>query len=168
MLLTRIKVRIVVHGAPAEAKEVIITALKRTEFRQSAEMPLANQTGAIARLLQQRRQGRMIRRQADIRATCPWLLEPKPQPILVATGDQRETCRGADGRIGVTLKEAHSSGGDLINIGRGEVATSITGHVGIAEVVSQNEDDVRWLRRRLGIGADGTGRQRSRPGRGIA
>src|SRR6185295_15551337 len=127
MLMTRINVRVVVHRAPAETEEVIITALERAEFWQSAEMPLANQTGAIAGLLQQRRQGRMIRRQADIRATCQWLLEPKPQPILVAASDQRETRRGADGRIGVTLKEAHSSGGDLINIGRGEVATSVTG-----------------------------------------
>jgi hypothetical protein len=66
------------------------------------------------------------------------------------------------------LKEAHSSGGDAVNIGRGEVAASVTGHVGIAEVVGQNEDDVRRLRRRLGIGTDGTGRERSRPGGGIA
>src|SRR5262245_4804573 len=109
----------------------------------------------------------MIRRQADIRVARPWLLEPKPQPILVAAGDQRETRGGADGRISVALKEAHASRGDAVNIGRGEVAASIRGHVGIAEVVGENKDDVRRLRRRLGISTDGTGRERSCPDGGI-
>jgi hypothetical protein len=44
------------------------------------------------------------RRQADIRVARPWLLEPQPQPILVAAGDQRETRSGADGRISVGWK----------------------------------------------------------------
>src|SRR6202048_2793758 len=168
MLLTRADVRVIVDGAAAETKEVIITALERTEFRQSAQMPFADQAGAVARLLQQRWQGRMIGRQADIRVARPWLLEPQPQPILVAAGDQRETRSGAEGRIGVALKEAHSSRGDAVNIWRGEVAASVTGHVGIAEVVGKNKDDVRRPRCRLGIRRDAPRRERSRPEGGIA
>src|SRR5882724_3215521 len=111
----------------------------------------------------------MIRRQADICVVArPWLLEPQPEPILVAAGDQRETRGGADGGIGVALKEAHSSRGDAINIWRGEVAASVTGHVGIAEVVGKDKDDVRRLRGRLGIRTDTTGRKRSCPEGGIA
>src|SRR5215471_16135595 len=110
----------------------------------------------------------MIRRQADIRAARPWLLEPKPKPILVAAGDQRETRGGADGGIGIALKEAHSSRGDAVNIGRGEVAASVTGHVGVTEVVGENKDDVRRPRRQLGMRTDGTGRERSRPDGSIA
>src|SRR5260370_14852056 len=85
----------------------------------------------------------MLGREADLRVANQWLLEPQPQPILVAASDQRKTRRGADGRIGVTLKEAHPSRGDAVNIGRGKVAASVTGEVGIAEVVGKNKDDVR-------------------------
>src|SRR5438034_2435541 len=106
--------RVIVHSAPAETEEVIITALERTEFRQSAQMPLADQAGAVARPLQQRRQGRMLGRQAHLGVARQRLLEPQPQPILVAAGDQRETRGGADGGIGVALKEAHSSRGDAV------------------------------------------------------
>jgi hypothetical protein len=66
------------------------------------------------------------------------------------------------------LKEAHSSRSDAVNIWRGKVAASVTGYVGIAEVVGKNKDDVRRLRGRLGIRTDATGRKRSRPEGGIA
>src|SRR5450631_2100015 len=96
-------------------------------------MPLADQAGAVARPLQQRRQGRMLWRQADLGVTRQGLL--KPQPVLVPAGYQRDACGGADGGIGVALKEAHSSRGDAVNIWRSEVAASVTGHVGVAEAV---------------------------------
>src|SRR5580700_6931664 len=110
----------------------------------------------------------MLGREADLRVANQRLLEPQPQSILVAAGDQRETRGGADGGIGVALKEAHSSRGDAVNIWRGEVAASVTGHVGIAEVVGKNKDDVRRLRGRLGIRTDATRRKRSGPKGGIA
>ena len=85
----------------------------------------------------------MLGRQAYLGVAGQRLLEPQAEPVLVAAGDQRETRGGADGGIGVTLKKAHSSRRDAVNIGRGKVAASITGHVGIAEVVGENKDDVR-------------------------
>src|SRR5215831_8886007 len=131
-------------------------------------MPFADQGSAVAGLLQQRRQGGMLGRQANLRVADQRLLEPQPQPVLVTAGDQRETRGGADGGIGVTLKEAHSSRGDAVNIWCGEVAASVTGDVGIAEVVGKNKDDVRRFRGRLGIRTDATRRERSRPEGGIA
>ena len=132
-------------------------------------MPLADESRAIARLLQQRWQA------SDAPAAgrySAWpaqrLLEPQPQPILIAAGDQREPRSGADRGVGIALKEPHASRGDAVDIRRGEVATSVTGHVGIAEVVSQNKDDVRRLRRGLRIRTDCTGRERSCPGGSIA
>src|ERR1700720_2945944 len=110
----------------------------------------------------------MLGREADLRVAKQRLLEAQVEPILVAAGDQCETRGGADGGIGVTLKEAHSSRGDAVNIWRGELAASVTGHVGIAEVVGKNKDDVRRLRGRLGIRTDAAGCKRSRPEGGIA
>src|SRR5262249_10832737 len=85
---------------------------------------------------------------------------------LVAAGDKRETRGGAHGGIGVALKEAHSARGDAIDIGRREIASSVTGHIGITEIVGESKDDVRLLRRWLGERASDAGGKRNRPGGG--
>ena len=46
----------VVHGAAAEAVEMIIAALQGTVSRQNAHVPLADQRGAVSGFLQLRRQ----------------------------------------------------------------------------------------------------------------
>jgi hypothetical protein len=66
------------------------------------------------------------------------------------------------------LKEAHSSRGDAVNILRGKVAASVTGHIGIAKIVGKDKDDVRRFRDRLGMRTDATDRKSSRPDGGIA
>ena len=43
----------IVCAAAEDSEELIVAALQRTEIRQRAEMPFADQRGAIARLLQQ-------------------------------------------------------------------------------------------------------------------
>src|SRR6266566_8110448 len=137
MALKRVDVREIIHRGSPKSKKVVITALERTEFRQRAQMPLADQAGAVARLPQQRWQSRMLGRQADLGVARQRLLEAQAEPILIAASDQCETRGGADGGIGVTLEEAHASRGDAVDIGRGEIAASVTGHVGIAEVVGE-------------------------------
>lgn len=56
--------------------EMIVAALQRTESRQRAQVPLADERRAIAGLLQQGGQGGMFRRQADI-ANGQWFFQPK-------------------------------------------------------------------------------------------
>ena len=53
--------RIVIDRATAEAVEMIIAALQWTEFRQTAEVPFADQRRAVSGLPQQRRQRGVIR-----------------------------------------------------------------------------------------------------------
>jgi hypothetical protein len=53
--------RVVVDGTPTESVKVVVTALQRTIFRQLAEVPLANQSCAVACLFEERRQRRFAR-----------------------------------------------------------------------------------------------------------
>jgi hypothetical protein len=87
----------------------------------------------------------MVRRQTDLarHARAQRLFEPDGQPVLVTPGNQRDPGGGADRGIGIGLREAHSLGGDAIDVGRREIATAIAGHVGIAEVVGENEQNIR-------------------------
>jgi hypothetical protein len=62
---------------------------------------------------------------------------------LVTPGDQRDAGGGADCGIGIGLREAHSLGGDAVDIGRREIAAAIAGDIGIAEIIGENEKNVR-------------------------
>src|SRR5437660_8052824 len=109
-------VRIIVHRAATKSVEVLIAALQRTELRQLAEVPFADQRSAVASLLQQGWQGRMFGRETDTRISRQRLLETDAQAILVTAGDQPDACCGADGGVRIGLKKAHSFGGNVIDV----------------------------------------------------
>ena len=153
----------IVGSAAENAEEMVVAALDRAEVRQEAEMPLADQRGAIARLPEQRRQRGMARRQADIpgRRRIDRLLEPDRQPVLIAAGDQRRARRRADGRIGVGLGEPHPFQREAVDVRRRVVELAVATHIRVAEIVRQDEDDVRLA----GLGGDAArGRQGERAG----
>ena len=87
----------------------------------------------------------MLRRQTDLarHTRAQRLFEPDVQSVLVTPGNQRDAGGGADRGIGVGLRKAHALGGDAVDIGRREVAAAIAGDIGIAEVVGENEQNVR-------------------------
>jgi hypothetical protein len=60
-------VREIVGCAAEDAEELVETVTVRPEFRFPPEMPLADECRVIVVRLQQRRDRRLIRRQADIR-----------------------------------------------------------------------------------------------------
>src|SRR6516165_5797958 len=107
-------------------------------------MPFADQRRAVAGFFQDRRKCRMIRRQAEFSrdAVAQRFFETDRQPVLVATGDQRHARGGAYRGIGVGLREAHAGGGDTVDVGCGEIPPSVTGQIGIAEIVGQNKKNV--------------------------
>src|SRR5690242_7793392 len=63
---TGILVREIIHATGAKPIKMLVTTLEWTKIRHRAEMPLADQRGAVTLLLQQRWQCGMFRRQADI------------------------------------------------------------------------------------------------------
>ena len=160
-------VRVVVDSAAAESVEMIVSALQRAEFRKQAQMPFSNQRGAVAGFLQQRRQGGMVGRQADI-ASRQRLLQPDRQPVLVAAGDQRGARCRTDRGVGVGLQKPHALRRQSIDVRRADIGTPVTRHVGIAEIVGHDEDDVRALRAVLPEQMVHAGRNRDSSKRGVA
>src|SRR5262252_8414986 len=111
-------------------------------------MPLADQRAAIARLLQNRRQSRVIRRQTDLSrgARAQRLFEPDCQAILVSPGDDRDTRGGTNRGIGVGLRETHAFGSEMVDVWRREIPAPVARHVGIAKIVGEDEHNVRLRR----------------------
>src|SRR5450631_2732842 len=136
-------------GAAAEYPEkLIIPALQRTEIRQLAKMPFSDQRRAISRLLQQGWQCGVAWRQADPFGTRrkKRLFEPNRQASLIAPSDQRRARRRAVRRVGVRLCEFQAFGSQPIDVRRRIVPLTIAAHIRIAEVIGQDEDDVRLCR----------------------
>jgi len=98
-------VREVIDRAAAEAIEIVVAALQRAEIGQCAQMPFAYQCGLIAGPVQDRRQGRMIRRQADLsrRTSAQRFFQTDRQSVLITPGDQRHAGGGANRGIRVSL-----------------------------------------------------------------
>src|SRR6267143_5789713 len=108
-------------------------------------MPFADECRAVARFLEQRRQGRVAGWQADaFRRRCiDRFLEAHWKPHLIASGNQPGACRRATRGIRVSLRELKSLDCQTVDVWRGVVALAVAAHVRIAEVVRQDENDVR-------------------------
>ena len=63
--------------------------------------------------------------------------------------DERGACGRAHSGVGVGLQEAHTLCGQLIDVRRVEIGTPVAGHVGIAQIVGEDEDNVGRLRLRF-------------------
>jgi hypothetical protein len=118
-------------------------------------MPFADQRGAAARLLQQRRQGRVGWRQADILGArrIDRLLEADRETILIASGSQGRACRRADRGVGVALREFQPLDCQAVYVWRRVVVLTVAAHISVAEVIRHDEDDVRPCRLRPGCAA---------------
>src|SRR5579863_994673 len=121
---------------------MIVPALKRAEFRKQPQMPLSNQRSTVAGLLEKRRQRGMFGWKADI-AASQWLLQPDWQPVLVAAGDKRSASSGTNRGVGVSLQEPDAVSGQAIDVWRADIGPPVARDVGVPEIVSHDEDDVR-------------------------
>ena len=160
-------VQVVVDGAAAIAVEMVIAAFQRAEIGQVAEVPLADQGGAVAGLAQQRRQGGVVRWQADalFRAAGQRFLQPDGQAHLVAAGDDGDARGGADRGIGIGLGEAHAARGDAVDVRGLQIRPAVAADIGEAHVVGDDEDDVGLARR--GLRRGGAGTECDGPGAGL-
>src|ERR1700730_16578207 len=97
----------IIRGAAEYPEEMVIATLERTEIRQEAEMPFADERCAVAGAPNERRQRRMAWRQPDVpgrvRADRP--VQSNRGTILVCPGDLGGARGRTHGGIGVGLGE---------------------------------------------------------------
>src|SRR5476649_1658426 len=98
-------VRVIVDAAGQRPEMLVVAAGPRTEVRREAQMPLADQRGAIANVLEARSDGGMRRWQAHhlvaAHGAADRLLGRTAQAVLIAPGREREARRRADRRVGI-------------------------------------------------------------------
>ena len=142
----RVAVGEVVEAAAHRAEELPVAALQRSEVRQEAEVPLADQRRRVAGVAQQRGQRRMVRRQAQHRVAAVTardrLVVAAAQPVLEAPGHQREARGRAHRRVGVPVGEAQAVGGQAVELRGARRPATVAAEVSKAEVVGEDEDEV--------------------------
>ena len=145
---------------------MVVAALQRAIRRQLAEMPLADERRRVARFFQERWQRGFCRWQSDRGVSNrERLLEADGEAVLIAPGHERDSRRGADRGVRVGLEKAHAGRSQAIDVRGGKIGPAVAGDVRVAEIVGEDEDDVRLLRRRLReqpVRAGGEGRRAQR------
>ena len=137
----------IIGGTAEDAEEMVVAALERTEIRQKTEVPLSDQRRGIARLLQQGRQGRMARRQADVLRSSgvDRLLQANRHTVLVSPGGKRRARGRTDRGVGIGLGKPQPLECETIHVRSRVVALPVTADIGVAEIVREDEYDVRLV-----------------------
>ena len=131
----------VMRGAAEKAEELVVSCLVGAEARQEAEMPFADQLGRIVGLLEDRRNGRMVWRQANVlrRIRADRLLEADDEPLLIAPGHECGARGRAARRVRISLRKAHALRREPIDVRRRVVALAVAARIGVAEVIGHDE-----------------------------
>ena len=133
----------VVHAAAQDPVELIEAVPDGPVLREIAQVPLADQRRRVARPLEQRCRGGMLRREPDtVVAVGERLGQPDGKASGISAGHEGDPGRGADRGRGVVAGEAESFPGEPIEMGRAIVRPAVAAQVAIAEVVRQNKQDV--------------------------
>ena len=106
------------------------------------EPPLPQHAGAVSRFFQYFRHGHVFRQQGHGGV-------PPDAPLAgVESGHQGGAGRGAERTACVALGEAHSFGGQPIDVRRWDFLLPVAAEVAITEIIRQDKNDVRlsWLR----------------------
>ena len=162
---------LVVIGVAEELAEILVeAALRGVELVAVAEMPFAEGARGVAGGLQPIRNGGLAEREAeavdiglgDPRAVYAARLldhvakrELKSDALLPAAGHEAGARGRAHGGIGVEIGKLHALGREAIDVGRLDVGRAHAAEVAVAEIIGEDEDDVRFRQARRGRGGRG-------------
>jgi hypothetical protein len=133
------------HVVGVRQAEVDVEALPRgQELRLVTEVPLPETAGRVARILEQFGDRDLARIQAvRVLGEDDGLVEP--DALGVTAGEQSGARRRAHRGRGVEIGEAHTLGGEAIEVRCLEAGRAETADVAISLVIGEDDDDVRSL-----------------------
>lgn len=121
---------------------------QRRPLRLLPEMPLPEQPGRIAQRLQRFAQRQLLVGNPDV-VGWPRHIEDQVETNGIPSGQQPSARRGADIGAGVEAVQPHTLGAHPIEVRRANQGRTIDPEVAIAEIVSQDDDNILGSRRRL-------------------
>ena len=137
------------------AEEAIEALLQRTAGGlETAHAPFAERGGRIAGLLERRGQSLDAGRQRELLAVADVAVVAGRGVAGVATGHEYRARGGADRVAAVVSGEDHPFTRQAIHVGRTDDLLAVVADFAVAEVVGQDEDDVR-----AGLRAEGGGQE---------
>src|SRR5215470_12029186 len=84
--------------------------------------------------------------------------ESDRQAILIAPGNQGNARRSTHCGVGIGLQEFHSLTCEAVDVRRLEVRAAVAGEIGVAKIVSQDEE---YVRRRISCAITAEGREKN-------
>ena len=146
----------IAHSAADAVERVVKAMVMRRELRLVAQVPLAGDGGCIPSVFEQPDNRLLFRRQtqlvffakADGVVVPPHVSRPNgalqsANPLLIASRQERCSGGRAFGPIGIVICESDALFGELIQIGRLDVPATVAGQIAVAQIIGQDEDDVR-------------------------
>ena len=107
--------------------------------RTAVEVPLADETRAVAGLAQKLGDGRLRFAETQI-------VRHHPVYLRISAGEHNRAGRTAHGDVGVGAFEADALAGQAVDVGRLNIGIARDAHGGGAHLIGQQEEDVRALR----------------------
>ena len=137
------RVGVEIDEAAQEAEKVVESVCVRTELRFVAQVPLPDESRAVAVVLQQPGQ-RMTRRGKSLFECGPHAAERalEPYALLVSSGDEGGTSWRAQGSR-IEVRQPHAILRKAIDVGRPDVRGAIAADVAVADIVRNNQNDIR-------------------------
>ena len=134
---------VAVHESVLPESEVFVEpAVVRVVFHIAAEVPLPHAGSAIAGLLENIAHCGL----AGIQRIAAQKGIDGAGSLIVPAGHQRRTRRRADGR-GVEMSEAHTFGGEPVDVRRFDMRVAVHAQIEPALIVGQDEHEIRLCRR---------------------
>src|SRR5678809_873644 len=143
VITARIGVLVIIDESALESEEGVEPVGNWAVLLLVAQVPLADERRPIAVVLQELRQRAAGRAQSLLargpRGTKRHL---DPHPLLIAPRYQRRSC-GRAARRGIEISEPRAVLREAVDIRRLDVRRAVTADVAVADVVSDDEHDVR-------------------------
>src|SRR5215813_2631798 len=142
----------------AEAIEAVLVGI---EFGLIAEMPFAEDPGGVPGFLKLPRETDLcVRGESVVAGAGSGNDFGDAAALLIASGHQPRAGGTTNGPAGMEIGEADAARGEAVEIRRPNVGVAVAAHVAVAEIVGENQQNVRPAR---GSGQRGGGGAEEKP-----